>query len=68
MKHATTEVTVGRGLAKFYEQVNPQAELEMPRVRPLGNMNYLIANAVPIALCSLANCVLSDQYVFEKKA
>lgn len=31
----------------------------------LGHMNYLIANAIAIALCSLVNFLLSDQWVFE---
>jgi putative flippase GtrA len=31
----------------------------------LGNMNYLIANAVAIALCSVANFLVSDTWVFE---
>lgn len=30
-----------------------------------GNMNYLVANAVAIALCSIANFVVSDTWVFE---
>jgi archaetidylinositol phosphate synthase len=38
MKHATTEVTVGQGLARFDEQVNPKAELEMRRARSLEEM------------------------------
>lgn len=31
----------------------------------LGNMNYLIANAIAILLCSVANFLVSDQWVFE---
>jgi putative flippase GtrA len=31
----------------------------------LGHMNYLVANAVAIALCSLVNFVVSNQYVFD---
>jgi putative flippase GtrA len=31
----------------------------------LGNMNYLVANAIAIALCSVANFVVSDIWVFE---
>lgn len=31
----------------------------------LEHMNYLIANAIAIALCSLINFLLSDQWVFE---
>jgi putative flippase GtrA len=30
----------------------------------LGHMNYLVANAIAIALCSLVNFVVSDEYVF----
>jgi putative flippase GtrA len=33
-----------------------------------GHMNYLIANAVAIALCSLANFLVSEQWVFEENA
>jgi putative flippase GtrA len=29
-------------------------------------MNYLLANAIAIALCSLANFFLSDAWVFKK--
>jgi putative flippase GtrA len=32
----------------------------------LGHMNYIAANAIAIALCSLANFLVSDQWVFEK--
>src|SRR5580698_11478801 len=32
----------------------------------LGHMNYLIANGVAIALCSLANFLVSEEWVFEK--
>jgi putative flippase GtrA len=31
----------------------------------LVQMNYLVANAVAIALCSLVNFVVSNQYVFD---
>jgi putative flippase GtrA len=31
----------------------------------LEHMNYLLANLIAIAICSLANFVLSDQWVFE---
>ena len=31
----------------------------------LGGMNYLLANAIAIALCSVANFVVSDGWVFE---
>lgn len=31
-----------------------------------GKMNYLIANAIAIALCSTANFVVSNEWVFEK--
>jgi len=34
----------------------------------LGNVNYLIANGVAIALCSLLNFLISEEWVFEKKA
>lgn len=30
-----------------------------------GNMNYLVANAIAIALCSVANFLVSDGWVFE---
>jgi putative flippase GtrA len=30
-----------------------------------GHLNYLAANAIAIALCALANFLLSDQWVFE---
>lgn len=30
-----------------------------------GHMNYLLANAIAIALCSIANFVASDAWVFE---
>ena len=30
-----------------------------------GHMNYLLANAIAIALCSLANFLVSDGWVFE---
>jgi putative flippase GtrA len=32
----------------------------------LAHMNYLLANGVAIALCSLANFLVSDEWVFEK--
>ncbi len=31
----------------------------------LGGMNYLVANAVAIALCSVANFLVSDGWVFQ---
>jgi putative flippase GtrA len=31
-----------------------------------GHMNYLLANAIAIALCSVANFLVSEQWVFEK--
>ncbi len=31
-----------------------------------GHMNYLLANAIAIALCSLANFLVSDEWVFEE--
>jgi putative flippase GtrA len=31
-----------------------------------GHMNYLVANAIAIALCSLANFLVSEEWVFEK--
>jgi putative flippase GtrA len=31
-----------------------------------GGMNYLVANALAIALCSLANFLVSEQWVFEE--
>lgn len=33
-----------------------------------GGMNYLLANALAIALCSLANFLVSDEWVFEASA
>ena len=33
----------------------------------LGHMNYLVANGTAIALCSLANFVVSEVWVFAKK-
>jgi len=32
----------------------------------LGHMNYLLANAIAIAVCSLANFVVSEEWVFEE--
>jgi putative flippase GtrA len=32
----------------------------------LGGMNYLIANGIAIAACSLVNFLASDEWVFEK--
>jgi len=32
----------------------------------LQHVNYLIANLTAIAVCSLANFVLSDHWVFQK--
>jgi putative flippase GtrA len=32
----------------------------------LGQMNYLVANGVAIALCSMANFLVSEGWVFEK--
>lgn len=34
----------------------------------LGHLNYLIANSVAIALCSLLNFVVSEEWVFEGEA
>ena len=31
-----------------------------------GNMNYLVANAIAIALCSITNFLVSEQWVFGK--
>lgn len=31
-----------------------------------GHMNYLVANAIAIALCSIANFVVSEQWVFQE--
>ena len=33
----------------------------------LGHVNYLIANAIAIALCSLANFMVSEEWVFEQR-
>jgi putative flippase GtrA len=32
----------------------------------LGHMNYLVANAIAIGLCSLANFLVSEEWVFEE--
>jgi len=32
-----------------------------------GHMNYLLANAIAIALCSLANFLVSEEWVFEEQ-
>jgi len=32
-----------------------------------GHMNYLLANAIAITLCSLANFLVSDAWVFERR-
>jgi len=32
----------------------------------LGHMNYLVANGAAIALCSLANFLVSEEWVFEE--
>ena len=32
----------------------------------IGQMNYLVANGVAIILCSLANFLVSEGWVFEK--
>ena len=31
----------------------------------LGHMNYLLANAIAIVLCSAANFLVSEEWVFE---
>ncbi|MFZ0295442.1 MAG: GtrA family protein [Candidatus Sulfotelmatobacter sp.] len=31
----------------------------------IGHMNYLVANAIAIALCSLVNFLVSNEYVFD---
>ena len=33
----------------------------------IGHMNYLVANAIAIALCSLVNFVVSNEYVFDQR-
>jgi len=33
----------------------------------LGHMKYLVANAIAIALCSLLNFLVSEQWVFEQR-
>ncbi len=33
----------------------------------LGHMNYLLANAIAIALCSLLNFLVSEEWVFEQR-
>jgi putative flippase GtrA len=32
-----------------------------------GHMNYLLANAIAITLCSVANFVVSETWVFERE-
>lgn len=32
-----------------------------------GHVNYLVANGIAIALCSIANFLVSEQWVFEEK-
>jgi putative flippase GtrA len=32
-----------------------------------GHMNYLLANAIAIALCSVANFLVSEEWVFERE-
>jgi len=32
----------------------------------LGHMNYLIANIIAIALCSVANFLVSEEWIFEE--
>jgi putative flippase GtrA len=34
----------------------------------LGHVHYLVANGIAIALCSLANFLVSEEWVFEKEA
>lgn len=34
----------------------------------VGRMNYIVADCVAIALCSLANFLVSEQWVFEEEA
>ena len=34
----------------------------------MGHMNYLLANAIAIALCSIANFLVSEGWVFEKSS
>ena len=33
----------------------------------IGHMNYLVANAIAIALCSLVNFLVSNEYVFDER-
>ena len=33
----------------------------------IGHMNYLVANAIAIALCSLVNFIVSNEYVFDQR-
>ena len=33
----------------------------------MGHMNYLVANAIAIALCSLVNFIVSNEYVFDQR-
>ena len=33
----------------------------------IGHMNYLVANAIAIALCSLVNFIVSNEYVFDER-
>jgi len=34
----------------------------------IGHVNYLVANGAAIMVCSLANFLVSNEYVFDKKA
>jgi putative flippase GtrA len=34
----------------------------------MGHMNYLVANGIAIALCSVANFLVSDGFVFEERS
>jgi len=34
----------------------------------MGHMNYLLANAIAIVLCSVANFLVSEEWVFEKSS
>jgi putative flippase GtrA len=34
----------------------------------VGHMNYLVANGIAIVLCSAANFLISDGFVFEERS
>jgi putative flippase GtrA len=66
------EVSARRSVARFLRfnltagLVSIVGNLSLMKVMVgFGGMNYLVANAIAIALCSVANFVVSDSWVFE---